>query len=390
MVVILSLLTALESLSIDLYLPAFKYIATDLNTDMGKVQISLSMFLGGFALGQLLWGPVSDAFGRKKPLIIAISLYALISMAVLSATSIYELWLYRFLQAFTGSAGVVIARTIVTDRFNRKHTAEIFALLGLIIGVAPIIAPSIGNYLLGAGHWHNVFIAMSLLGILSILLIIILLPETKFRSNTQIPLNHNKSHYKTCLTIIANRQFLKNTIIGSFSYSALMIYISNSPFLIMEKAGLNGTLYSLVFGINAIGMMAATFSVTILLKKYSLEALVKYSTLTQLAIGIALLFTFAIDASIVWTLMLIFLFMLPTGILFPTTTDLALAPFTKESGTASAIFGFAQLGITFILSGLTGLVQNNSIAPVVVSLSACGAISYLLTLIQHKNEIKSN
>jgi DHA1 family bicyclomycin/chloramphenicol resistance-like MFS transporter len=184
-VVILALLTALEALSIDLYLPAFQAISEDLKTDIGKVQISLSVFLGGFAVGQLLWGPLSDRFGRKWPLVIAITIYTISSVLVIAVSSIEELWLCRFMQAFSGSAGVVIARAVVTDIFDKKRTTSIFALLAMIIGVAPIIAPSIGNLLLEHGDWHNVFIAMTMLGAVAFLSVIFFLPETLKKTQTE-------------------------------------------------------------------------------------------------------------------------------------------------------------------------------------------------------------
>lgn len=377
----LAFLTALESLSIDLYLPAFQVISKDLSTNIGKVQVSLSMFLGGFAIGQLLWGPLSDRFGRKIPLIIATLLYAVFSILVLKTTTIEELWLYRFLQAFTGSAGVVIARAVVTDRFEKKQTASVFALLGLIMGIAPIIAPSIGNYLLESGHWHNIFIAMTALGVFSVLMVIFILLETNKNISKTIQTKTSSGNLlKSYKSVFKNKQFLRYTIIGSMSYSALLIYISNSPYLIMEKAGFSGSVYSIIFGLNAFGMILATFSVTFLVKKFTIPKIVKTATLAQAFFGLMIVIAVLLEIPIIWLLVLIFLFIFPTGVLLPTTVDLALKPFVKDNGAASALFGFSQLAVTFIFLGIIGLVQGNSVAPFAFSLFACGAISLILTI----------
>ncbi len=375
-VVILALLTALEALSIDLYLPAFQSIAEDLNADIGKVQVSLAVFLGGFAVGQLLWGPLSDRFGRKWPMIGAIAIYTVASLLVLTVSSIEELWLFRFIQAFSGSAGVVIARAVVTDIFDKKRTTSIFALLALIIGVAPIIAPGIGNLLVKQGNWHNVFLAMGILGAVATLSVIFLLPETlkKAKSKTK-SLVKRRSVVASYLHVFSNKQFVIYTLVGSMAYSGLMVYISNSPFLIMEKGGFSGTQYSLIFGANAVGMMMATYAVNFLMKIMSLREIVKYFSFIQVLIGCLLVVGVLANLPVNFMLVMIFLYLMPTGILFPTTTDLALESFQNDSGTASAVFGFSQLAVTFVVAAVIGLVQGGTVAPMVLGLFFCALAS---------------
>ena len=381
-IIILALLTALEALSIDLYLPAFKAISQDLKTDIGKVQISLSNFLGGFAIGQLLWGPLSDRLGRKLPILIAIAIYSISSLLILTTSSIEELWFYRFLQAFSGSAGVVIARAVVTDIFDKSRTTNIFAVLALIAGIAPIIGPSTGNLLLNLGHWHNVFIAMATMGFSAILLVLFFLPETLIINNqnehTKIKKNSIIGSY---LSVLKNKTFLIYTLIGSMAYSGLMIYISNSPFLVMEKGGFSGSQYSLVFASNAIGMMRASYSVNYLLKYFHSKQIVKVASIVQFVIGLMIVLAVWINLPIIYLLILIFLYLIPIGLLFPTITALALENFKKDSGTASAVFGFVQLLITFILSAIIGWIQAGSIFPMAFGLFLCAFISLVLSLI---------
>ncbi|PVH26878.1 multidrug effflux MFS transporter [Sphingobacterium corticibacter] len=381
-VIILSLLTSFIALSIDLYLPAFKSIAEDLHTDMGKVQVSLSVFIGGLAVGQLLWGTLSDRVGRKLPLIIAIIVYSMASILAITADSIEELWLYRFLQAFSGSAGMVLPRAVVTDYFDRGKTAKIFSLLALISGVAPIIAPSIGNLLLGGNGWHTIFFAMAVFGAVAVLLVIFFLPETHSpKQTTTTYTKKERSVLASYAHVFQNKQFVVYTLVGSLTFSALMVYISNSPFLIMEIGGFTGTEYSLIFGLNAIGMVGGNYSVGFLVNRFSTMTLVKSASLFQTIFAVLLAACMLAEIPLAIILVLLFFSLIMMGILLTATVDLALAPFHNDSGTASAVFGFFQLGLTFVLSGIIGLVQNNSVMPMALALLSCAVISFGATTV---------
>lgn len=386
-VLILAWLIAIEVLSLDLYLPAFSAIKEDLKTDMGKVQITISVFLAGFAVGQLLWGSLSDRVGRKLPIIAGSVIYTVSSLSVLWTDSIEGLWVCRFMQAFSGSAGVVISRAIVTDYFDRNRTANIFALLALVMGVGPIIAPMIGTLLLKQWSWQSNFTAMAFLGVISLLSVIFLLPEThpeSKRQRTTNPTFKDRTVLGSYLHVFRNRQFLKYTLIGSLTYIGIILYISNSPFLIMEKGGFSGVSYSLIFGGNALGIMIASFSVTKLSKHFNLKLLVKMAIVVQTVVTALLFAAVLLDLSILYILVLVFLFLLTLGILFPTTTDLALKPFHNDSGTASALFGFAQLAITFLVTALIGLLQNHSILPMASALLFCALLSWVFTFIPQR------
>lgn len=387
-VIILSLLASFIALSIDLYLPAFKSIAEDLHTDMGKVQISFSVFIGGLAVGQLLWGTLSDRVGRKLPLIIAIIIYSIASILVVTTHSIEELWLYRFVQAFCGSVGMVVPRAIVTDYFDRGKTAKIFSLLALISGVGPIIAPSIGTLLLGGNGWHNIFVAMAVFGAVSVFLVIFFLPETHSPKEKATAYDKKeRSVLASYIHVFQNKQFVVYTLVGSITFSALMVYISNSPFLIMEKGGFTGTQYSLVFGLNAIGMVGGNYSVGFLVNHFSTKILVKFASLLQTIFGVLLVACILAELPLAIVLALLFLSLIVIGISLTSTIDLALAPFRNDSGTASAVFGFFQLALTFVISGVVGLVQNNSVMPMAITLLSCAVISFgATTFLKNKTD----
>ncbi|MCR4032098.1 MULTISPECIES: multidrug effflux MFS transporter [Flavobacterium] len=369
--VILALLTAIEILSVDLYLPAFKSIADDLQADIGKVQISLSTFLGGFALGQLVWGVLADKFGRKLPIIAGLALYTILSISIVKVESIEMFWLIRFLQAFSGSAGVVVARAIVTDVFERNKTMKVFSLLALIMGVTPIVAPSIGNALLQTGTWHSNFIAMAVIGFIILLLVVFLLPETYSREILRI----DDSSKSKQTPVFKNGQFVIYTIIGSMVYSGLLAFISNSPFLIMEKGGFTGTEYSLIFGVISIGIVMGSYSINYLIKFFDKHLIVRRVCLLQVIFALLSVISIYMNAPIIVILLLIFPYLFLLGILLPATADLALEPFRINGGKASAIFGFVQLAVTFIILTIIGLIQNNSIVPMTITLLICASIS---------------
>ncbi len=367
--IILALLTAIEILSVDLYLPAFNAIADSFKAEIGKVQISLSTFLGGFAVGQLVWGVLADKFGRKLPIIAGLSLYTILSFFIIKTNSIEMFWVIRFLQAFSGSAGVVVARAIITDVFDRNKTIKIFSLLGLIMGVTPIIAPSIGNLLLKTGTWHSNFIAMAVIGFIILLLVIFFLPETYSKQNYGEKKQLKISNYSE------NRQFVIYTIIASMVYAALLSFISNSPFLIMDKGGFTGTEYSFIFGVISLGIVMGSYSINYLIKYFDKHVIVRRVCLLQVMFALLSVISVHVNAPITVILLLLFAYLFLLGILLPATADLALEPFRNNSGKASAIFGFIQLAVTFLILTIIGLVQNNSAIPMALALLICSLIS---------------
>lgn len=365
-IVILSLLTALEPLSIDLYLPGFLQISEAFNTSTSSVQISLSTFLGGFAIGQLLWGPLADRFGRKKPILLSLFIFIAASLACIYVKTIEQLWVVRFVQAIGGCGGVVISRAIVTDYFDKSKTLKIFSLLALIMGIAPIIAPSLGNGILKVMDWKGLFLGMMALGVLSFLLVLFLLPEThKNRSS------RNTNVAKGYLEILKVKKFVVYSLIAGLINGALMIYVANGPFLIMETGGFSSNAFSLIFAINAFGLMAGSYIAGVMQKYTSTEKIVKYSLIFMSIVSAVLLTLMYANASIVVILVAIFLYLLPLGVLLPTTTELAITPFTNNSGTASALFGSIQLAVAFICSLGANSLSNNSVIAVGIALMLC-------------------
>lgn len=389
-VLVLSLLAALEPLSIDLYLPAFTDIAESLQVSLSEVQISLSIFLAGFAIGQLFWGSLSDYYGRKNPILLATALYTVSSFASIYVTSIEQLWVIRFFQAFGGCAGVVVGRAAVNDLFVNEQRTKVFSLLVIISGIAPVIAPTIGNLLLKQWHWHGVFNTMALLGACTILLTWAFLPKSKpmpLPEGVKAKKPSLREMVKGYVRVMKVWPFMVYTIIGCMAYGGLMVYVSNAPFLIMEKGGMSGDTFAIIFAVNSLGLMFGTYIINFFLKYMTLKKLVRYTLAFQLLIGVLLVVTSLVSTSVVPLLVLVFLNLIPIGLLLPATTSLGLAYFKEDSGAASALMGFLQLLFTGILSAVVSFLQNNSVVPMMWGLSVCGLTSFVLLFVDTRRRL---
>lgn len=373
---ILSLLTALEPLSIDLYLPGFILISEAFNTDVSAVQISLSTFLAGFAVGQLLWGPLADKFGRKKPILVSLIIFIAASIACIYVRSIEQLWVARFVQAIGGCAGVVISRAIVTDYFDKSKTLKIYAILALIMGIAPIIAPSVGTGVLKFFNWEGLFWIMTGLGIALFLFTLFFLPETyDFKEKGSSP-NVMKSYWE----ILKNRKFVIYSLIAGIVNGALMIYVANGPFLIMEKGGFSSNAFSIIFAVNALGLMIGSYLTSVLQKYIQTNKLVKQALLFMSVAGMILLIAMYLNLSIQVILFILFFYVFPIGVLFPATTELAITPFadTNNSGTASALFGSIQLATAFICTVVSSFISDGTVVTVGIAFFLCSMLAFVI------------
>jgi len=366
-VIILSLLSAIEPFSIDLYLPGFLKISETYKTDLKNVQLSLSFFLGGFAVGQLFWGIISDRYGRKLPIIVSLLIFIAASVACIYSDTIEQFWIARFFQAFAGCAGVVIARAIVNEYFTGTQSMNIFSLLAMIAGVAPIVGPIAGNFLISRFVWQSTFVILVILGVITLLAVLFFLPET--RIVTEKKKINLVSDFKE---ILKNKVFVKYTLIGSLTYSILMIYLANAPYLIMEYGGMSSTMFSSIFAFNAIGIiLGAWLSNSVLSRWWTVEQIVKYTIYFGIACTMIFMVMCTLKKPIEILLINLFFILLTLGVLFPTTTKLALAPFTTNSGSASALLGTLQLMFTFIVSAMTNVIPADIMTLTAYSLLAC-------------------
>ena len=388
-VFILALLNTLESLSIDLYLPAFPSMAEIFNTDIGHIQISISVFFAGFAFGQLLWGPLSDKKGRKPMLYCGLLLFIIGATAIYFTSDIYVLWAMRFLQAFGGSAGIVIGRAIIIDLYDKQKSVTIFAQQSQISGIAPIVAPLMGSVFLRYWGWNSSFAFLCIMGLITFFMVYKYVPETNTRINNPDDIIDEKGLKDQLKMIISNKDFINSTMIGSIAFASLINYISNAPCLCMEIHGFSSGVFSFIFAFNSLALITAAYITPRLIKRISNSNLLFGATAMLLIVCVLHIVIAAGNLSVALEIAMLYLSLLAIGILFPITSAHALSPFKEGRGTAAALLGFMQLMVTFITSGLLGLLEADSIIPMVAARAgiALVAVWFAYRIVQSKKTV---
>ena len=284
---VLGLLSAIGPFSIDLYLPAFDVIAEDFTTSVDRVQLSLTSYFVGIAFGQIIYGPLLDKYGRKKPLIIGLGIYIVASLLCVLTTNIDHLILLRFLQALGSCGGMVGARAMVTDYYKGREAAKVFSLLMLVIGISPILAPSIGAFMLSHWDWHILFVFLAIFAFIILLATIFLIPES-FPGNRALSLAP-KSILGNFWGVISNRIFISYCLIGSIASAGTYAYLAGSSFVMLQYFDLSKSEYGLAFAFVSSAMIIATQLNRYFLKKYSSEHISARASIGQASVGLLML-----------------------------------------------------------------------------------------------------
>ena len=384
LILILGLLSAIGPFSIDMYLPGFPTIAADLNTTVDRVSYSLSSFFIGICIGQLICGPLLDRFGRKRPLYVGLVIYIFASLGCALSNSVELLIGFRFLQALGGCVGMVAPGAIVRDSFPVKENAKIFSLLILILGVSPIIAPTVGSYVIATLGWHAVFIVLAIITALLLITVIFFLPESKqpdpSMSLRPQPILNNFLH------VIKEPQFFTYAFAGAVAAAGLFAYLAGSPFVFMKIYKVTEQQYGWIFGLIAAGLITCSQLNNVLLKKYDSAQIIKTVLLVQTIIGLILYFGSVLGwLNIYSTIVLIFLFLSCQGFSFPNSSALSLAPFTREAGSASALMGALQMGFGALASALVGLINNGTTLPMTGVMASCALLGLIILSLGRKH-----
>jgi DHA1 family bicyclomycin/chloramphenicol resistance-like MFS transporter len=379
-ILILGTLSAISPFSIDMYLPGFPAIARDLNTTVAQVQLSLSSFFIGISVGQLMYGPLLDRFGRKTPLYFGLTLYLLSSLACTFVTSVEGLILFRFLQALGGCVGMVASRAMIRDIFPVSEIAKVFSLLMLVIGVSPLLAPTIGGFVTALFGWQYVFVILTVMSALMLAGVHFALPESR-EPDKSISLKP-RPILTSFWQVFINPQFLTYTLTGAVAAAGLYAYIAGSPYVFMEIFKVSEQQYGWIFAFIAVGIIGASQLNTILLRRYRSEQIIVGALICQSITGL-LLFTGAYFefTGLISTVFLIFLFLCCQGFSFPNSSALALTPFSKNAGTASALMGSIQMALGAFASVMVSILSNNTAIPMtaVMVLCAAGSLTILLS-----------
>lgn len=364
MIVLLGALAALGPFSIDTYLPAFPTIASDFGVPVARIDFSLATYFLGICLGQLAYGPLMDRFGRRTPLLWGLALYAFASLLCAASPGPVSLAALRFLQALGGCAGMVAGRALVRDLFPTE-AAEVFSSLILVMGIAPVIAPSVGSWLVTAFGWRTIFLFLALVAIALFAMILRALPDTHERDHAQsfAP----RRLVSGWLSVLRERDFLLWGVGGSFASGGLFAYLTGSPATYMEGLHLSPTVYSWVFAVNAAGLVGASQCNRFLLRHTTSERIVRAALLGQLLSSAALVGCVVAG----WHLPvypLVWLFLFGHGLTFPNVSALAMRPFQRMAGNASALMGSLQMASGAVLAGLVGLLPGPHTLPMAVGM----------------------
>jgi MFS transporter, DHA1 family, multidrug resistance protein len=379
LIVILGLLSAIGPFSIDMYLPGFPAIAADLGATIAKVTLSLSSFFIGISVGQFLYGPLLDRYGRKKPLYLGISLYLLASACCVMVRSADMLILLRLFQALGACAGLVASRAMVRDLFEVSENARVFSLLMLVVGVSPIIAPTLGGYITATFGWKYIFVVLTLIAAVILAAVHFALPESR-KPDPGLSLRPGPI-LGGFWAVIREPQFYTYALTGAVASAGLYAYIAGSPYVFMELFRVSETQYGWIFAVIALGLIGSSQLNTVLLRRYRSEQIIKIALCCQ-SLTAVLLFagSLAGKLELFSTIFLIFLFLCCQGCVFPNSSALSLAPFSRNAGSASALMGGIQMSIGALTSATVSVLSNHTALPMTGVMASCALISLTILL----------
>jgi len=385
---ILSALAAIAPFSIDMYLPAFPAMAQELNTDIAHVALSLTSFFVGISVGQLLYGPLLDRVGRKKPLIFGLVLYTIAGIGCAFASNVRWLIALRLLQALGGCGGMVAVRAMVRDIFPIQDIARIISTIMLVMGIAPIIAPTVGGVVGTTLGWRAIFHVLTVFGGVLIVAVIIALPESK-QPDPSISLRPAKilSEY---VSVLKQPQFLAYALCGGLGSAGMFAYISGSPFVYIKLFGISEAHYGWLFGLNAFGLIFGSQLNRVVLRRFSSQQAITVISSLQASIGVLLIVSSTLGHfQMIATLILISGYLFLQGFLYPNTTALALIPFEKNAGAASAMMGFLQMVCSSLASALVSYLHNGTALPMTGVMAGCAGLGLLclLTILRKREAV---
>jgi DHA1 family bicyclomycin/chloramphenicol resistance-like MFS transporter len=377
--IVLGLLAAIGPFAIDMYLPALPTIATDLKASTAATQMTLMAFFIAFGVCQIVYGPLSDMVGRKPPIYFGLGIFALGSVGCALASSIESLIAFRVLQGVGASAAMVIPRAIIRDLHTGTEATRLMSLVMLVFSVAPILAPLTGSALIVPFGWRAVFVAVTVVTVLTFVLFAVSLPETNAKENrVKVSAANLLAGFGT---LVRDGRFLGLTFIGAFGMSSFFTFLASSSFIYIDHFGLTPTTYSLAFSVNAVGFIGASQFAATLGERFGMARVVTAAVAAYATFAVIL---FAVTASGVDSLpvlmVLLFCSFAFLGLVIPSTMVLALEEHGPIAGMASALGGTLQMVTGGIVIVLTSVFFNGTALPMVATIMICSLIALTLAI----------
>jgi len=379
----LGTLNALTPFTIDMYLPSFPDIARDLHVNVSQMALTVSIYFIGFALGQILYGPLLDRFGRKPPLYFGLAIYILTSLGCAFSTSLPMLLGFRFASALGGSAATVAAVAMVRDFFPVHEATKVFSLLMLVLSASPLLAPTVGSFVISVASWRTIFLILMGFGAFDLLLTFFVLPRKHVGdASVDLRLGPILTSFKN---VFKNRQFATYTLTGSFSFAGLFVYVAGSPAIFMDGFQVNARVYGMIFAFLACGMIGGGQLNLLLIKKFSERQIIRVAVFLQVILGIFFVSLVAANlCGLAETVGFLFVILICAGIVYPNAAALALQPFTKNVGSASSLLGFLQLGIGALTSAGVGLLEARGSFPTALVICVSSIIALLILIFNQR------
>jgi DHA1 family bicyclomycin/chloramphenicol resistance-like MFS transporter len=377
LIVLMGVLQAFAPLSIDMYLPSMPLLEKVFSATTAQVQITLVTFLIGFALGQALYGPITDRFGRKPPLYVSLTLFVLSSAACALSKSVNWLAFFRLLQAIGACGGAVVSRAMVRDLFPPVELRKIFSMLVLVLGVSPLVSPFIGGYLLVWFGWKSVFFTQASLGVLMLIAMHFRLNESLAPENARpLHMDHVLSTYSQ---LLRDRTFLGASLVCGFSSAGMFAYIASAPFVFINIYKLPPQQFGWLFGVIAAGLIGASQVNGRMSHNIPLWKVLRVANLVQLVAGIAVLVTASTGfGGMIGIFAPVFVYMCATGFVFPNGSAIAMLRHGNMAGTASALLGTNQFIIAAATTIVLGMIDNSSAMPMAIVIAGCGLAATVL------------
>jgi DHA1 family bicyclomycin/chloramphenicol resistance-like MFS transporter len=387
-VLVLGLLTALGPLTIDMYLPSLPTITGDLATNAAAVQLTLTGTLVGLAFGQLLVGPLSDAFGRRGPLLAGISVHILASVFCVIATDVVTLGVLRVLQGLGAAAAAVVAMAMVRDLFSDLAAARLFSRLMLVVGVAPILAPTIGGLVLNWTSWRGVFVVLTVIGVTIASVSALVLPET-------LPVERRRNGgvlgtVRDYGRLLTDRVYVGLTLVAGLAMAALFAYVSGSSYVFQDDYGMSEQQFALIFAGGAVGLIGATQFNVRLLRRWTPQQIMSGALLAGVGFGLVFLILAVTEVGgLAGILIPLWLVLAMVGLAMPNAPALALSRHGEAAGTAAALLGAVQFGVGALAAPLVGVLGVGAIAMAVVVFGGmlAATLVYFLVVRPHRLEV---